>query len=147
MVSIDSPDFRLYWLVHELGGHQDAFSSPSAPPYSGDHFQGIFPKRQRQFAEKLGKLVSAELLSFEDIESKITRKENIDKIMPTIEGHIDHFLREGLSKEFPMISMFIGDRTITNLKAVFMKKLEEIFPLPSNRIWVISNRISTLNGL
>jgi uncharacterized membrane protein YheB (UPF0754 family) len=94
----------------------------------GITFQGIFPKRQRQFAEKLGKLVSAELLSFEDIESKITRKENIDKIMPTIEGHIDHFLREGLSKEFPMISMFIGDRTINNLKAVFMKKLEEIFP-------------------
>ena len=37
-------------------------------------FQGIFPKRQRQFAEKLGKLVSEELLSFKDIEAKIREK-------------------------------------------------------------------------
>ena len=37
-------------------------------------FHGIFPKRQRQFAEKLGKLVSEELLSFGDIEEKITHR-------------------------------------------------------------------------
>jgi len=37
----------------------------------GITFHGIFPKRQQQFAEKLGKLVSAEFLSFNDIEEKI----------------------------------------------------------------------------
>ena len=37
----------------------------------GISFHGIFPKRQQQFAEKLGKLVSSELLSFKDIEEKI----------------------------------------------------------------------------
>jgi uncharacterized membrane protein YheB (UPF0754 family) len=36
----------------------------------GITFHGIFPKRQAQFAEKLGKLVSNELLSFEDIAEK-----------------------------------------------------------------------------
>ncbi len=29
----------------------------------------------------------------------------------------------------PMISMFIGEKTIGQLKAVFMKELEELFPL------------------
>ncbi len=94
----------------------------------GITFQGIFPKRQQQFAEKLGRLVSAELLSFQDIESKITDKKNISKVMPVIEGHIDDFLRKTLSEEFPMLSMFIGDKTINNLKSIFMRRLEEIFP-------------------
>lgn len=94
----------------------------------GFTLQGIFPKRQRQFAEKLGKLVSTELLSFEDIEKKITQKENVDKILPQIEGHIDHFLRTKLSTTFPMLSMFIGDKTITQMKGAFMDELEIILP-------------------
>lgn len=94
----------------------------------GMTFHGIFPKRQQQFAEKLGKLVSQELLSFSDIEQKITRPENIKKIMPSIEAHIDNFLRNKLSEVFPVISIFIGDKTINQLKEVFINELETIFP-------------------
>ena len=92
-------------------------------------FHGIFPKRQQQFAEKLGKLVSNELLSFEDIEKKITQKENVDKILPEIEVHIDTFLRTKLSSTFPMLSMFIGDKTINQMKGAFMTELESILPV------------------
>lgn len=91
-------------------------------------FHGIFPKRQRQFAEKLGKLVSSELISFKEIESKITDPSNIKELMPLIEGKIDDFLRQKISDVFPIISMFIGDSTINQLKTVFMNELEEIFP-------------------
>jgi uncharacterized membrane protein YheB (UPF0754 family) len=91
--------------------------------------QGIFPKRQQQFAEKLGKLVSEELLSFADIEQKITNPENLKKIMPHIEGHIDGFLRVKLAQQMPVISMFIGDKTINELKSVFTAELETLFPV------------------
>jgi len=91
--------------------------------------QGLFPKRQQAFAEKLGKLVSEELLSFSDIESKITSPENLKSILPVVEEHIDEFLRVKLSKEMPVISMFIGDKTINSLKEVFMKELESLFPV------------------
>ena len=91
-------------------------------------FHGIFPKRQRQFAEKLGKLVSAELISFKEIEHKITDPNNIKQLMPMIEGKIDDFLRTKLSDAFPIISMFIGDSTINQLKGIFMNELEVIFP-------------------
>ena len=94
----------------------------------GITFHGIFPKRQKQFAEKLGKLVSQELLSFKDIEQKITSADNIQKLLPPVEKHIDHFLRNRLSDVFPMLSMFIGDKTINQLKEVFMKELETVFP-------------------
>jgi uncharacterized membrane protein YheB (UPF0754 family) len=91
-------------------------------------FHGIFPKRQQQFAEKLGKLVSNELLSFEDIEKKITQKENLDKIMPHVETYVDSFLKNKLSETFPVLSMFIGDKTINQLKDAFMNELRTIFP-------------------
>lgn len=94
----------------------------------GITFHGIFPKRQQQFAEKLGRIVSNEFLSFTDIEQKISDPQNLKKIMPTIEAHVDEFLRVRLSDEMPVISMFIGDKTINRMKVAFMKEIESLFP-------------------
>lgn len=94
----------------------------------GITFQGIFPKRQKQFAEKLGKLVSTELLSFEEIKQKIADPKNIDAIMPFLEQKIDYFLRTKISEVFPVISMFIGVNTINQLKGIFMNELQSMFP-------------------
>jgi uncharacterized membrane protein YheB (UPF0754 family) len=81
----------------------------------GITFHGIFPKRQKIFAEKLGKMISAEFLSFEDIEQKIANPQNLEKLMPMIEAHVDNFLRNKLSDEMPFLSLFIGDKTIQSL--------------------------------
>ncbi len=90
--------------------------------------QGVFPKRQEQFAEQAGKLLAKELFSFSDIEQKIINPENLKKVLPQLEIHIDHFLRVKLGKSMPMIGMFIGDKTIDKLKAVFLEELETLFP-------------------
>lgn len=95
----------------------------------GFTLHGVFPKRQRQIAESLGKIVGQELLSFGDIEQTITNPDNVRRILPLAEEHIDHFLRNKLKESMPMIAMFIGDKTINQLKAVFMKELEELFPV------------------
>jgi len=94
----------------------------------GITFHGIFPKRQKIFAEKLGKMISAEFLSFEDIEEKIASPQNLQKLMPTVEGHVDNFLRNKLSDEMPFLSLFIGERTIRSLKNIFMQELQILFP-------------------
>lgn len=91
--------------------------------------QGVFHKHQLQFAQKLGELVSKELLSFSDIEEKMTSTDNVKKIMPIAEKHIDEFLRTKLGEAFPMIGMFIGEKTINQLKTLFMNELEIIFPV------------------
>ncbi len=95
----------------------------------GITIQGIFPKRQQLFAEKLGKLVSNELLSYADIATKITHPDNLKSIMPLVDTHIEDFLRKQLPEQMPIISMFIGDSTIRELKSVFLIKLEELFPV------------------
>ena len=99
----------------------------------GITIQGIFQKRQQQFAEKLGKLVSQELLSFADIQQKLVHPDNIQKLMPVVEEHIDQFLRKKLAEEMPVISMFIGENTIQQLKGIFMKELESLFPVIMQR--------------
>jgi uncharacterized membrane protein YheB (UPF0754 family) len=94
----------------------------------GLKIQGIFPKRQQQFAEKLGKMVGQELLSFAEIEAQLTAGDNLKKLSPTIEGHLDNFLRNKLATEMPIISTFIGEKTIQKLKTVFLEELEALFP-------------------
>ena len=101
--------------------------------FLGMTIQGIFPKRQQQFAVKLGKLVSEELLSFKDIEQKIVSPENLEKLMPVVETHVDDFLRKKLADVFPVISMFIGEKTISQLKGHFMDELEALFPVLMKR--------------
>ena len=95
----------------------------------GFNIQGIFPKNQRLIAEKLGQVVGKELLSFEEIEQKVTNPENLQKLRPDIEQHVDHFLRNKLKEVFPMLAMLIGEKTILQLKDAFLLELETLFPV------------------
>ena len=96
--------------------------------FLGMTFHGVFPKKQQQIAENLGRIVGQELLSFKDIESKITDPENIRSIYPLVENHIDNFLNHKLKESMPMIAMFIGEKTIEQFKGVFMDELKELLP-------------------
>ncbi len=89
--------------------------------------QKIVPSRQSQLAAAIGTSVSA-AFSMADIERKINDPENIKKVMPVVEVHIDDFLRNKLKAKMPMIGMLIGDKTINSLKEVFLKEIEEMFP-------------------
>ena len=95
----------------------------------GFKVQGIFPKNQQLIAQKLGQVVSKEFLSFDEIEAKVINPDNLEKLKPEIEAHIDIFLREKLVTLFPMLSMFIGDKTINQLKTAFLTELENLFPI------------------
>jgi uncharacterized membrane protein YheB (UPF0754 family) len=90
--------------------------------------QGIFPKRQQQFAEKLGKLVAEELLSFEDISVRLSDPDKIKGMLPGIADQMDEFLRKKLPGSMPVLSMFIGDSTINKIKNVFMDEMEVLLP-------------------
>ena len=95
----------------------------------GLKIQGIFPKNQQLIAQKLGQMVSKELLSFSEIEMKVTDPDNLKQLKPEIEKHIDIFLQEKLKDLFPMLSMFIGEKTINQLKDAFLMELESLFPV------------------
>lgn len=95
---------------------------------AGITIQGILPRTQLQLAGQLGKWVSTRFISFDQLAGTIGSPDNLEKLMPMVETQIDHFLREKLAQEMPMISMFVGDKTIGKVKAVFMDELRSLFP-------------------
>ncbi|HEY8956590.1 DUF445 domain-containing protein [Chitinophaga sp.] len=90
--------------------------------------QGLFPKKQTQLAHSIGALV-AQQFSFEDIKSKMTDPEKIRKIIPLVEAHLDSFLRERLPKAMPVLSMFIGDSIVNQIKTHLVAELDTLFPV------------------
>lgn len=69
-----------------------------------------------------------EIFSFDEISEKITNPANLQKIMPVIDEHIDHFLKVKLKQSMPVVGMFIGEKTIAQLKQVFLEELQSLFP-------------------
>jgi len=96
---------------------------------AGFTIQGVLPANQQLVAEKIGRLVSTELFSFDALQQKVTDPENFNKLKPEIETHIDSFLRVRLKETFPMLSMLMGDKTINQLKTAFLTELETLFPV------------------
>jgi hypothetical protein len=60
---------------------------------------------------------------------ELTDKDPFEAMKPVINDKLDDFFRHKLSAKLPMISMFIGDKTIEELKEVFMEELALLFPL------------------
>jgi len=88
----------------------------------------ILLNRLPELLQKLLQSVSGNLLNTVDLLDSLAGKTDFQTVRPLIEGHIDEFLQHKLGREMPMIGMFIGDKTIAQLKGIFMKELEEIFP-------------------
>lgn len=104
------------------------FHPRSPKKIAGLSIQGILPGKQKELAEKIGSVVTKELFSSVNLEEKISNPENLAKILPMIDAHIDDFLKNKLAKEMPVIGMFVGDKTIGKVKETFMKEIETLFP-------------------
>jgi uncharacterized membrane protein YheB (UPF0754 family) len=90
--------------------------------------QGIFPKRQQQFAAKLGALVAKELLHFDEIAVQLKDPNQLNSINPLIEEHLDTFLKVKLKEKLPFISAFVGDSTLQKIKEGMMEEIQQLLP-------------------
>jgi uncharacterized membrane protein YheB (UPF0754 family) len=118
----------IHWLAIRMA--LKLLFHPSQPKrILGFTVQGVIPGRRQQIAETLGRIVAKEMFSIGDIEQLIADPANADRILPLAEEHIDSFLRVRLKETMPMISLFIGEKTIGQLKSVFMKELGDLFPV------------------
>ncbi|HTN17740.1 MAG TPA: DUF445 family protein [Chitinophagaceae bacterium] len=90
--------------------------------------QGIFPKGQKKFAQKLGVLVASELLHFDDIAKKISDPSQLNDVRPYISDHIDHFLEHKLTQKMPVLSMFVSASTLAPIKEGLMEEIDVMLP-------------------
>jgi uncharacterized membrane protein YheB (UPF0754 family) len=96
--------------------------------FLGITIHGIFPKRQKQFAEKLGILVATELIHFDEIAERLKDPSQLRELAPVIEKHINSFLEVKLKEKLPVISMFVGDGMMAKIKEGMMEEIELLLP-------------------
>lgn len=86
--------------------------------------QGVFPKRQRALAEKLGKIVSQELFSVDEVVSHIQEAAQSDEMLGLVSDHIEHVIRNRLPQVIPMIAFVLNDDLIQTVKQTFVGELK-----------------------
>ena len=96
--------------------------------FFGITIQGIFPKRQRQVAEKLGSVVAKELIHFDEIAARLNDPAQLNELTPTIEKHLDNFLHVKLKEKLPVISMFVGGSTLDKIKEGMLEEISLLLP-------------------
>jgi uncharacterized membrane protein YheB (UPF0754 family) len=89
--------------------------------------QGIFPKRQKAMAEKLGKIVATELFSIDDIVSKMKSADNAE-VLSFVESKLDDFINVKLSTSMPMLAMFLNDDLKNKIKTALLNEIGEVIP-------------------
>lgn len=102
-------------------------------PYSpkdilGFRFSGIVPAMLPGLAAQLSAIVEKEFLSQDKIASRIGDPALMQELKPEIEEHIDAFLKTKLKEAFPLLSNFMGEKTLSKFKAAFLTEVESILP-------------------
>lgn len=88
--------------------------------------QGVFPKRQRAFAEKLGQLVSSELLSIREVTGRISEKASSESVMKAVAEHIERVITEKLPKAIPMLAFALTPELIAVVKNAFLVEMKSL---------------------
>lgn len=90
--------------------------------------QGIFPKRQKTLAEKLGKIVAEELFSVEDVKASLQKPGNAEEVTAVVDARLNDFLDNRLGEAMPMLAMFMNDELKLKIKTTLEAELQLILP-------------------
>lgn len=85
--------------------------------------QGIFPKRQRAFAEKLGQVVSTELLTAQEVTAHLKEKATSEAVLAHIAMRLEEGIASRLPRAFPMLAMFMSSKNAEKLKRVLLEQI------------------------
>ena len=91
----------------------------------GVSIHGVFPKRQKQIAKKLGDLVANELFSISDLKVEVESMIVTEETMDLIGKKIEKTIRNKLVQNFPMLSMFLTDEMVEKVTNLFKAELQE----------------------
>ena len=85
--------------------------------------QGVFPKRQKALAAKLGQVVSEELVSAQDVTAHLKEKATSEAVL----NHIAVRLEEGISKRlpaaFPILAMLKSSDMADKIKNMLLDQM------------------------
>jgi uncharacterized membrane protein YheB (UPF0754 family) len=100
--------------------------------------QGVFPKRQKDFARKLGQIVSEELVSVEDLTARLKEKATSAAILNHIALRLEEGIAQRMPRAFPMLAMLMSSDMAEKIKS-FLR--EQIGSLNEELIEKLSNEL------
>ena len=86
--------------------------------------QGVFPKRQKAFAHKLGSIVSTELFSVDEVTSKLKEKARSPEVRETISKYIQQVITGKLPEVIPMVAMVLTPELVELVREAFLGEIE-----------------------
>lgn len=102
-------------------------------PYSpkdivGFRIHGIVPAVMPGIAGFASRMLEQEFLSPDKIAARLNDPALMQQLKPEIETHVDQFLQIKLKEAFPLLSGFMGEKTVGKFKAAFLTEIETILP-------------------
>ncbi|RYZ19633.1 MAG: hypothetical protein EOO10_24105 [Chitinophagaceae bacterium] len=127
--------FALVILIAAIGGGLMSvmFTKLLFRPYSpkdifGFRLHGIVPAILPGLASYASAQLKDNFLSEETLGQKLTDPVLLAKLKPEIETHVDEFLKVKLKEAFPLLSNFMGEKTLAKFKEAFLTEVETILP-------------------
>jgi uncharacterized membrane protein YheB (UPF0754 family) len=85
--------------------------------------QGVFPKRQKVLASKLGQIVSEELVSVQDVTAHLKEKATSEAVLNHIALRLEEGITKRLPRVFPMLAMLMSGDMAEKIKAVLLEQM------------------------
>ena len=90
--------------------------------------QGLFPKRKHEIAKKLGEIVANDLVSVDDLTSRLKSDENQALIRQLLDEKLEQFLQTRFRAMLPRVSMLLSSRALEKIKSILLKEFMEQLP-------------------
>lgn len=87
---------------------------------------GVFPKRQRAFAHKLGEIVSTELISAAEVTEHLKEYATSEESLALVSAKIEAAITARLPRAFPMAAMFMTNELIAKIRTALADDLREL---------------------
>jgi len=90
----------------------------------GITMQGALPANMKRIGEEVANALLMQLAAG----GLAPGRDSMASVEPLISAHLDTFLAVRLKEKMPVISAFIGDKTVGKLKASMMEEISELLP-------------------
>ena len=109
--------------------------------------QGVFPKRQKDLAKKLGQIVSNELFSVDDIQKTLKEVASAPTIKDLIGNKLESIIYERLPKVIPMIAMFLSPELVNKIKNALTSDIDKMLKELMDEVGENLNNVLDINTI
>ena len=87
--------------------------------------QGLLPKRKHEIGESIAEIIQSELVSLKDIVSSMDKDKLEEKMSEAIDKILAVKLQREITKNFPMIAMFLSSDMLDKIKVIIKNSILE----------------------